>query len=390
VTALSAEPPPPAAAVVPERQLQARVTPRLRVLHVLNTLQTGGAEYLVLNVAKSFDRARFEMLVCSLGGDGEIGDELRKLGIPVFVLNRREGLDPLLVPKLVRLIRRERVKMVHTHNVAPWMYAGMAARLALARVCHTEHSNLFADQKALKRVERFLGKISKAVICDGDDVRRQLVDEQHLSPRNVVTIYNGVDTGLYARGADRAAGRKKLGLADDTPVVATVARLEPVKDQASLLRAFEKVGAALPEARLVLVGDGSLRAALEDQARRPGLQGRVTFLGRRADIADLLPLFDVFALTSTSEGLPLTVLEAMAAGLPCVSTAVGAIPEAVTEGQTGLLVPPGDSDALAAALTRLLRDPGLRRKMGQEGQKRARAHFDLKAMTKRYEDLYLA
>jgi sugar transferase (PEP-CTERM/EpsH1 system associated) len=390
VTALSAERPSAAASVAPGGALQAGATPRLRVLHVLNTLQTGGAEYLVLNVAKSFDRARFEMLVCSLGGDGEIGDELRKLGIPVFVLNRREGLDPLLVPKLVRLIRRERVKMVHTHNVAPWMYAGMAARLAFASVCHTEHSNLFADQKALKKVERFLGKISKAVICDGEDVRRQLVDEQHLHPRNVVTIYNGVDTGLYARGADRAAGRKQLGLADDTPVVATVARLEPVKDQASLLRAFEKVGAALPEARLVLVGDGSLRGALEDQARRPGLQGRVTFLGRRADIADLLPLFDVFALTSTSEGLPLTVLEAMAAGLPCVSTAVGAIPEAVTEGQTGLLVPPGDSDALAAALTRLLRDPGLRRKMGQEGQKRARAHFDLKAMTKRYEDLYLA
>ena len=390
MTALSAERHPPGRPVAAEGEAREGEPPRLRVMHVLNTLQTGGAEYLVLNVAKSFDRRRFDMLVCSLGGDGEIGDELRKLGIPVFVLNRREGIDPLLVPKLVRLLRKERVKMVHTHNVAPWLYAGMAARLSFARVCHTEHSNLFADQKALRRVERLLGKITKAVICDGDDVRRQLVDEQHLSPRNVVTIHNGVDTGLYARPADRAAGRTALGLAEDTPVVATVARLEPVKDQASLLRAFEKVGAALPEARLVLVGDGSLRQALEEQARRPGLQGRVIFLGRRANIAELLPLFDVFALTSTSEGLPLTVLEAMAAGLPCVATSVGAIPEAVIEGQTGLLVAPGDSDALTVALSKLLRDPGLRRKMGQEGQKRARAHFDLQSMTRRYEDLYLA
>ena len=371
----------------------AATTGRMRVMHVLNTLQTGGAEYLVLNIAKSHDRERFELLVCSLGGDGEIGDELRKLGIPVFVFNRRQGLDPLLVPKLVRLIRRERVKMVHSHNVAPWLYAGMAARMSMAgvQVCHTEHSNLFTEQKALKKAEKLLARMSKAVICDGEDVRRQLVDEQGLSPRNVVTILNGVDTALYARPvADRAKARKALGLADDTPVVATVARLEPVKDQATLLRAFEKVGAALPEARLVLVGDGSLRGDLEQQARRPDLAGRVIFLGRRADISDLLPLFDVFALTSVSEGLPLTVLEAMAAGLPCVATSVGAVPEAVIEGQTGMLVSPGDTDGLTAALTRLLRDPGLRRQMGVEAQKRARAHFDLRVMTRRYEDLYLA
>lgn len=367
---------------------------RLRVLHVLNTLQTGGAEYLVLNVARSFDRERFDMLVLSLGGDGEIGDELRKLGIPVLLVNRRNGLDPLLIGKLARLIRKQKVDVVHTHNVAPWLYAGLAARLAGAKVCHTEHSNLFSGQRALKRAERFLGRLSKAVICDGEDVRRQLVEEQKLSPRNVVTIHNGVDTALYGQAverlSERADGRRKLGLSEDTPVLATVARLEPVKDQSTLLRAFEKVGASLPDARLVLVGDGSERRALEEQARRPALAGRVIFLGRRADVADLLPLFDAFALTSTSEGLPLTILEAMAAGLPVISTNVGAIPEAVVEGQTGHLVPVGDTERLAAALLKVLRDPGLRRKMGQEAQKRARAMFDLKVMTRRYEDLYLA
>jgi glycosyltransferase involved in cell wall biosynthesis len=150
------------------------------------------------------------------------------------------------------------------------------------------------------------------------------------------------------------------------------------------------VGASLPEARLVMVGDGSQRSALEEQARRPSLAGRVIFLGRRADVAQLLPLFDAFALTSSSEGLPLTILEAMAAGLPVVSTSVGAISEAVVEGQTGHLVPVGDSDRLASALLKVLRDPGLRRTMGQEAQKRARAMFDLKVMTRRYEDLYLS
>jgi glycosyltransferase involved in cell wall biosynthesis len=173
-------------------------------------------------------------------------------------------------------------------------------------------------------------------------------------------------------------------------VVGTVARLQPVKDQASLLAAFARVAAELPNAKLVLVGDGPVRAALESQSASPALAGRVIFLGRRSDIPDILPTFDVFALPSLSEGLPLTLLEAMAAGLPCVATAVGAMPEAIVAERTGLLVPVGDVAALADTLLRLLRDPNLRREMGQAGQKRARELFDLKVMTRRYEDLYAA
>lgn len=363
---------------------------RRRVLHVLNTLSTGGAEYLVLNVAKALDRTRFEMSVASMGGDGEIGQELRKIGVGTFVLERRQGLDPLLVPRLVSLLRREKIDVVHTHNVAPWLYAGIAARLAGVPVCHTEHSSLFPNQRALKRAERGLGLITKAVICDGEDVRRQLIEEQGLSPRNVVTVYNGVDTALYGAPGDREHERRALGIGPDQPVVGTVARLEPVKDQATLLGAFERVVAAVPEARLVLIGDGSVRAALEEQARSPGLAGKVHFLGRRPDVAALLPVMDIFALSSVSEGLPLTILEAMAAALPCVSTAVGAVPEAIVEGETGHVVPVGNPDALAAALLPLVRDAALRKRQGTAGQTRARALFDLHQMTRRYEDLWTA
>jgi glycosyltransferase involved in cell wall biosynthesis len=360
------------------------------VLHVLNTLQTGGAEYLVLNLARVLDRRRFPMFVCSLQGDGEIGHELRGLGVPTFVLQRRVGIDPFLLPSLVGLIRRHQVRIVHTHNVAPWLYAGIAARLTGAAVCHTEHSSLFPEQRALKKAEWVLAHLTKAVICDGEDVRRQLVEEQRLSPRNVVTVYNGVDTALYGRPVDRAGGRRALGLDERAPVVGTVARLEPVKDQASLLEAFAQVGARIPTARLVVVGDGSQRAALEEQARQPALAGRVLFLGRRADVASVLPLFDAFVLSSVSEGLPLTILEAMAAGLPCVSTAVGAVPEAIVEGQTGHLVPPRAPVALATALGNLLADLPRARALGAAGQRRARELFDLQAMTRRYEDLYAA
>ena len=140
----------------------------------------------------------------------------------------------------------------------------------------------------------------------------------------------------------------------------------------------------------MVVGDGSLRAALEQQARQLGLAERVLFLGRRADVASLLPLLDLFVLCSVSEGLPLTILEAMAAGLPCLATAVGAVPEAIIEGQTGRLVPPRDAARLGAVMADMLGDPALCRRMGAEGQKRARALFDLQVMTRRYEDLYAA
>jgi glycosyltransferase involved in cell wall biosynthesis len=362
----------------------------MHVLHVLNTFRTGGAEYLVLNLARCIDRERFQVSVCSMEGDGEIGEELRKIGVRTFAVERRSGVDPTLVPKLVALMRRERVEIVHTHNVAPWLYAGLAARLSGAHLCHTEHSSLFSEQRALRRVERVLGLLTKAVICDGEEVRRQLIDNQRLSPRNVVTIYNGVDTALYGRPVDVAAKRHALGLDGAGPLVGTVARLQPVKDQATLLAAFERVAAVHTGARLVLVGDGAERGALEGQAHRPGLEGRVVFLGRRTDVEEILPLFDVFALSSRSEGLPLTLLEAMAAGLPCVSTAVGAIAEAVEDERTGLLVPPEDPERLAAALLRLLKDPVLRVQMGSAGRERACSRFDLKVMTRRYEDLYAA
>jgi glycosyltransferase involved in cell wall biosynthesis len=167
-----------------------------------------------------------------------------------------------------------------------------------------------------------------------------------------------------------------------------VARLEPVKDQAMLLRAFAAVRAVVPQARLCLVGDGSLRGSLERQAIAAGLGDAVMFLGQRADVEAILPAFDVFALSSSSEGLPLTILEAMAAGLPCVATDVGAVTDAVIAGETGLVTPPGDAPAFTAALLDLVRDPNRAQRMGDNGRRRAHSHFDLRVMTRKYEDLW--
>jgi glycosyltransferase involved in cell wall biosynthesis len=363
---------------------------RIRVLHVLNTLDIGGAEAVVLNLARACDRTRFDLRVASLGHDGPIGQQLRAADVPTFALGRRPGIDPGLALAVARLCRTHAIDVIHSHNVAPWLYAGPIGRLVGAAVCHTEHSNLEPGQRALWHAERALAVLSRVVICDGEPVRRQLIERQGLSARKVITIHNGIDLARFGRPADRAVARRAAGITGDGPIIGTVARLEPVKDQALLVRAFATVLAAEPTARLCLVGDGSLRSALRDQAIAAGVGDAVVFLGHRDDVADLLPMFDVFALSSISEGLPLTLLEAMAAGLPCVATDVGAVADAVDDGQSGRLVPARDEAGFAAALSQLLRDRERALQMGENGRQRARAHFDLRVMVRRYQDLWAA
>jgi sugar transferase (PEP-CTERM/EpsH1 system associated) len=360
----------------------------MRVLHLLNQLDTGGAECLVLNLARKVDRARFTLLVGSLAGEGDLSPEFHRLGVPTYPLHRRPGLDVSLVPRLVRLMRRERVDVLHTHNVTPWLYGGLAARLARVRLCHTEHSNLFPEQKRLALAERGLAYLTKVVISDSERVRQHLVERQKLPPDKVVTVVNGIDVEAFGRAVDKAAGRRALGLPPAGLVVGTVGRLVPVKDHLTLLAAFETIAAGRQDVHLVVVGDGPERASLEARVREARLEGRVWLLGRRRDVADLMGLFDVFVLSSVSEGLPLTIIEAMAAGLPVVATDVGGNSQAVRDQVTGYLVPPSDPAALARAIARLLDDPPLRERLAHEARHSARTTFDLAVMARRYEEAW--
>jgi glycosyltransferase involved in cell wall biosynthesis len=218
------------------------------------------------------------------------------------------------------------------------------------------------------------------------DLERWLVHTVGIPAAKVQTIHNGVDTERFT-DEGRGAGRAALGVADDTLVIGTVGRLDPVKDQIGLLDAF----AALPSsdrAVLVVVGDGPCRAALKARAARPDLASRVRFLGERGDVATLLPGFDVFALSSISEGISNTLLEAMACGLPVVATRTGGNPELVVPGVTGALVPVSDCRALARALATYGEDAHLRALHGKAGRERAVEHFSLGEMTCRHRDLY--
>jgi len=220
--------------------------------------------------------------------------------------------------------------------------------------------------------------------------RQAEIERARVSPDKVVTIYNGVQTNEFAALAARAAarGRRAFGIPAGAPLVGAVGRLHRQKGFTDLITALAQVREHLPAVRLLLVGDGELRGDLEAHAQALGLSEVVTFAGLRTDIPEILAELDLFALPSLWEGLPNVVLEAMAAGLPVVATAVGGTPEVVVDGVSGLLVPPHDPAALAEALVFLLRDPGMRRKIGQAGRKRVGQCFSVGQMVRKTEDLY--
>jgi glycosyltransferase involved in cell wall biosynthesis len=357
---------------------------------VLHSLKVGGAEVLAARMARQW-RVSFRVLFVCLDDLGTLGQSLRDEGFRVEVLGRRPGVDGRCLLRLALLLRRERVDLVHAHQYTPFFYAA-AARLLCRRpaVLLTEHGRHHPDFPRPKRrlVNRLLLDRRDRVVAVGEAVRQALVVNDGFPAGRVGVIYNGIDLGPFGAAVGRAALRRELGLAENDLVLFQVARLDPIKDHLTALRALQRLRQWRDDVRLVIVGEGPTEATIRQFVREGGLESHVHMLGLRADVARLLPAGDAFLLTSVSEGIPLTVIEAMAAGLPVVATRVGGMAEVVEDGRTGLLAPAGDAEALAESVMRLARDPGLAAEMGRWGRARAWAEFSEAHMHERYGQLY--
>lgn len=296
---------------------------------------------------------------------------------------------------LARLFKREGVDIVHVNNLAPWADAALAARLAGCRCIETFHGveqgllRLSIPRKILFRGAQRLTAQVTAVAAEAADL---LVSLTGIAREAVAVIPNGIDTALFApvdSPAARRALRRAKGLPEDPLLFGCVAALRPVKNHRGLLRGFARAlrATAVP-AELVLVGAGQSAGELRELAGTLGITDQVRFLGRRADVAELLPCFDAFVLNSDTEGLSYAVLEAMACGLPLIGTAVGANVKLVTEGRQGMLVAAGDEVALAAALSRAMADPALLKEMGRAARRLVENEYGMAAMAARYRRLY--
>lgn len=354
---------------------------------ILWSLDVGGLERVVVDLVRGLDRDRFSSVVYCLEREGTWAGDVRSACERVASLDKPPGRSYGLPTRLARMLKRDRVDVVHTHNFGPLLYGGLAAKLARVRgVVHTLHGAEASQRREHRTFQRL--RLFDRMVAVSDDVKRVAVEWGGVDPSRLTTVYNGIDTSRYSPAAGRSEeARRRLGLGEEN-LVGIVARLTPEKDHATLLDAFRIVVDTRPTCRLVVVGDGELKGALVSRSQALGIEDRVIFLGSRSDVPELLPALDVVVLASRAEGLGITLLEAMAAGRPTVGARAGGIPEVVVDGETGLLVAPGDAPGFAAAITRLLDEPQLASTMGRNGRARVEARFGLEGMIRSYEAIY--
>ena len=362
---------------------------RLRVIQLVLSLSPGGTERLVLEICKRL-RPHADTLVCCLDEEGAWAGELRQLDIPIETLGRTPGFHPSLGRRIAEIAARHRSDVIHCHHYSPFVYGRIAAlwrpRLGIV---FTEHGRLSDAGPSAKRrwVNPLLGRLAGGIFAVSENLRRHMVAEGFPSDR-VRVIYNGIAPGPVLSAHDRHAARALLGVPDDAFLVGTVGRLDPVKDLPTLVRAFASVRQRLPQCRLTIIGSGPERRSLEQIADAAGVRPFLQLAGYRDNVRALLPAFDVYANTSTHEGVSLTILEAMAAGLPVVATAVGGNPEVVAD-NTGILVPGRSPGAVASAMVALARDPDRRAAMGASGRMRVKRLFTLDRMVEQYLHAYM-
>lgn len=359
------------------------------ILHFTDSDQFGGTERALLQVLAGLDRSRWRPVLLHRPESGlaPLLQEARHLGVELRTVPQLRGAQGWArLPALVQQIRRERAAVFHAHLTWPLACRMGLLGAALARVpAVVATAQLFVDLPPsgwTTMQHRVVSACVDRYLAVSRQVAAQLRERFGVRADKITQVPNAVALDRFPRAVSPAPARPTDPAVPHT--VLTVARLDPQKGLHDLVAA----AALVPEARVMVVGEGPERPALETEIARLGLGDRVHLLGFRSDVPDLLAASDLFVLPSLFEGLPLSILEAMAAGKPVVATAIGGNDEAVVDGATGLLVPPGDPQALADAIRALLRDPERRRRLGEAGRRRAEAEFSATAMVRRIAAIY--
>lgn len=363
----------------------------LRIALMLESDGPGGAEVMLLRLARELRRRGHHPIhVGPDNGCGWLGERFREIGVERETFSIRRPLDLRCLQGLLRTLRRREVDIVHSHEFTMTVYGAAAARWLGRPHILTHHSNLYFSRRWRRRLAMRWACRSSATVAVSKITRSELETHLGLKPGSVGVVYNGVD---FRPGA-REPVRREFGASADEVLILALGTVEPRKGHILLLRALAELRRRRPELawRLAIGGQDRFETAarLRAFAIEHGLDDRLHLLGHRDDIPNLLAAADLFAMPSLHEGLPLALLEAMRAGLPVVASQAGGIPEAVTPGQDGFLVPVGDVPALGHALERLLADSALRTATGERGRRRAEAAFTVQVMTSAYERLYHA
>ena len=355
-------------------------------------LGVGGTETHILELASRIDRAKFDVIVCSMKAGGGLAEELRARGVRVVSLGGAGKLDARVLFRLWNLLRSERPDIIQ----AFLFWANISARL-LGRVLRecpvisTYHDEVVSEGWLVRTIDRLTLKWSHTIVCCSEAVRRSVSSQIGGGVAPYVVIPFGLDMHQFSAG--NAIERQEVGLKEGGAVIGTVCRLvEPKKGLSVLLAAMAELKrlGGTPGCQLLIVGDGPARATLQKLSERLEITPWVVFAGVRRDIPRVLPVMQAFVLPSLYEGFGISILEAMAMGRPVIATSVGGVPEFVTHDVTGLLVDPGNVSALAGAIKRVLENSAQARLMGLRGQDHVRGKYGIASVVRQHEQVYEA
>jgi glycosyltransferase involved in cell wall biosynthesis len=369
---------------------------RLRILQIVDGFRMGGAENKLWELIRRLDRKKYEIMLANVGPTGPLQAQFEQLGIEIFDIRRRWAFDPLPFFKLYGLMRQRRIDIVQTTLFWADFVGAIAAKLAgvpviLSWETVSHEGDPYHNNFQRRNGYRLAMKCVDLVIAVSHEVKQSLVRRRGIPEEKIRVIHYGVDLAqFHPNGRDHVlAKRQEIGIRPEDFLIGVVARLEPWKGHRYFVEAFAEVARQFPDARVILVGDGSLRGELEAMAGERNLQDRILFLGIRKDVAQLVNCLDLFVLPSLpGEGLPNVLLEAMACGKPVIATQVGGVPELVHDSQNGYLAPPGDAETLRDTLERALCNREKLKQLARAGQETVQKNFSLNQQIAKFENTF--
>ncbi len=373
---------------------------RIRVLQLVSRLGLGGLEALVARLVQAFDPTRFELSACVIEDVGCFGEQLRERGYTVHNLNKAAGIRPSIWFRLARILRRERIDIVHAHNFQALFWGIPAAKLAVIPACsrlrrafiYTSHGGIatveFRKTRRVARLEPILARFASCITGISQSARAELVEARVCKPDDVIVIPNGIDASRCEIELDRRAGLTELGLPPEGPVLGACSRIVAGKGIDRLIDAMPKVIEFFPNASALIAGDGPLLGEMRELAAERGVAERVFFAGYSDDVPRLMALMDIFVLASDAEGLSMALLEAMASGVPAVATAVGDNPVAIIDVESGRIIDLERVGTLPNVLIEVLSDSERLREMGRRARMRAVEHYSQQKMIENYQRLF--
>lgn len=365
-------------------------TAKINLLFVNHSMGMGGIERMIVEMVSGLENDKYSVQVAVFEGGGVLEQDLQRAEVPVHVFDKKEGIDLFLFFKLIRFIKEQKIHVVHSNNYSAWLYSAVAALFCCGtRVVYTAHSNETAKKKHRFILEKCLTYFTDSVVTVSDQVRKVMIEDSGIDSNNIQVVPNGVDTKRFAKNAVVGGQvRKSLGINNSDIVLGTIGRLVPVKDHKTMITALALITSLRSDIKLIIVGDGILRDELEQFVRGAKVENNVIFAGEQEDVSPYYCAMDIYMVSSISEGMSLSILEAMSSALPVIATDVGGNPQLVKNHVSGLLTPVGDADTMHLKVLELVEDEKKREAMGSEGRAVVESHFSKSAMIARYSSLY--